>query len=265
MTSMAIIGAAGRMGTTLVRCSRQFDDMAIVAAVEEPGHSALGRDPGAQAGVDEIGVELTDDTASLSHADVVVNFTVHTAVPQNAGIAAHLARPMIIGTTGLDDAESASVREAAKNIPIVWAPNMSLGVNILFSAVKRAATVLGLEYRVCIEETHHIHKKDAPSGTALRLGQKVAEGRVQDFNSVMVHNPGRPENDFGPGTIVIHSHRKGEVVGDHTVSFENEGERIEFTHHAWSREAFAMGALRAARWVKDQPPGLYDMKDVLEL
>ena len=142
---------------------------------------------------------------------------------------------------------------------------MSVGVNLLFSLVQKAAAALGTGYRVTVDETHHIHKLDAPSGTALRLGEKVAEGLKVDFKKVMVHNPTQPDDEHGKGRLVIVSHREGEVVGDHTVSFENEGERIEFTHHAWNRNAFAMGALRAAGWLKGRAPSIYTMQDVLGL
>lgn len=265
MTKIAIIGAAGRMGNALIRRAGQSRDLKVVAAIEQKGNPAIGKDAGSVAGIGEIGVKISDDPKAIADADVVIDFTFHTVVPENAKLAAGLGKPMVIGTTGLDDNESAAVRQASEKIPIVWAPNMSLGVNLLFSVVRKAASVLGPGYKAEIDETHHVHKKDAPSGTALRLGEKVAEGRGQDFQEVFLHDPEGAGKEYPEGRIVIRSYRKGEVVGDHTVSFENEGEKVELTHHAWSRDAFALGALRAAQWVTGQQAGLYDMQDVLGL
>jgi 4-hydroxy-tetrahydrodipicolinate reductase len=266
MTKVVIAGAAGRMGQALIRCSQTMEGVELVGATEQAGHESLGSDVGELAGVDRIGVALTDDlAAALSDADVLIDFTFHTAVPGNAALAASVGRAVVIGTTALDAAERAVVENAAGKVPIVWAPNMSLGVNLLFAVAKRAAAVLGSEYRVRIDETHHVHKLDAPSGTALRLGEKVAEGAGLRFEEAMLHDEGGQLETYPAGRIPIRSFREGEVVGDHTVSFENAGERIELTHHASSRDAFAMGALHAAKWVCTQRPRLYDMQDVLGL
>jgi len=242
MATLAILGAAGRMGGALIRCSQRTGDWTLVAAVEQPDHADLGQNAGALAAAAGIDVPITADLA-----------------------AAAAGKPFVLGTTGLTDAEAAAVRDAARKIPLVWAPNMSLGVNLLFAMVRQAASVLGPDYRVEIDETHHIHKKDAPSGTALQLGRKIAEGKNADFNDLYVHDPDGAGQLRAADKLVIRSHRKGEVVGDHTASFENEGERIEFTHLARSRDAFAMGALHAAAWALGRRPGLYDMQDVLGL
>jgi 4-hydroxy-tetrahydrodipicolinate reductase len=266
MTRVVIAGAAGRMGKMLVRCVMQLDDMELVGATEHDSHEALGRDVGEIAEIGPVGVALTSDLGEvLSLADVVVDFTFHESVPVHAALAAEMGRAVVIGTTALNDDEQMVVDKAAGKVPVVWAPNMSLGVNLLFAMVKRAAGVLGSGYRVTIDETHHVHKLDAPSGTALRLGEKVAEGSGARFEDVMLHDEGGQMKSYPDGSIAIRSFREGEVVGDHTVSFENAGERVEFTHHAYSREAFAMGALHAARWVCSQRPRLYDMQDVLGL
>lgn len=265
MTTLAIIGAAGRMGKNLIRCASQLENLKVVAAIEQQGNPDVGKDAGLVAGINEIGVKITDNPKAVADSDVLIDFTFHTGVPETAKLAAELGKAMVIGTTGLNDDESAAIRKAAKKVAIVWAPNMSVGVNLLFSEVKKAASVLGTNYHVEIDETHHIHKKDAPSGTALRLGEKVAEGLGQDFKDLMIHDPEGADNRHDKGKIIIRSHREGEVVGDHTVSFENEGEKLELIHHAWSRDAFALGALRAAQWVLDRKPGLYDMQDVLKL
>lgn len=266
VTRIVIIGAAGRMGCALARCASDQPDLRCVGAIESVGHPAVGKDVGEVAGIAKTGVLLTSDLRNvLPDADVALDFTLHSAVPGNVKLAMESGKAAVIGTTGLDAGESAVLRDAARIIPMVWVPNMSLGVNLLFALVKRAASVLGNGYRVEIDEVHHIHKTDAPSGTALRLGEKVAEGRCQDFKTVMVHNPQPTVKNQSEDKIVMRSRREGEVVGDHIVTFENQGEKIVFAHYARSRDAFALGALRAAQWVIKQPPGLYDMQDVLGL
>jgi len=266
MTRVVIVGAGGRMGHALTRCARELDEVQVIGAVERPDHPDMGKDTGLVAKIDETGVTISSDLAAIvSECDVVVDFTLHAAVPGNAAVAAEAGRAMVIGATALNEEETAAVAAAAKKVPIVWAPNMSLGVNLVFAVVRKAASVFGHGYAVEIDETHHVHKKDAPSGTALRLGEKVADGLNVDFDTVYVHDEGGTGNIHDRDKIVIRSHREGEVVGRHTVSFENEGEKVEFTHNAWSRDAFAMGALRAVQWVVDQKPRIYDMQDVLEL
>lgn len=265
MIRIAIAGAAGRMGKALIQCAGQLDTLTVRAALEYAGHPDLGRDAGVCAGVDTIGVPLTDTASGIREADVLIDFTLHTAVPANAAAAADGGTAFVLGTTGLSDAEAAAVHAAAERVPVVWAPNMSLGVNLLWSLVKRAAAVLGTGYDAEIVEMHHRHKQDAPSGTALRLGEKIAEGRGQIFADVVDYGRegmvgARPE-----GRIGIHAVRGGDIVGDHTVILATDGERIELGHRATSRAAFAMGALRAAQWVHGREPGLYDMADVLGL
>ncbi|MDI6773941.1 MAG: 4-hydroxy-tetrahydrodipicolinate reductase [Verrucomicrobiota bacterium] len=263
--TVAILGAGGRMGQALVRCAGRIGSVKLVAAIERKGHPAVGRDAGVAAGIAATGVMIGDNPRGFGDADVLVDFTLRDAVPANCRVAVENRRAMVIGTTGLNDDEKAAVERAAALVPIVQAPNMSLGVNVLFAMVKKAGEILGSGYRIEIDETHHIHKNDAPSGTALRLGQKAAEGLGRDFKAMLAHDPEGQGKIRADDKLVIRSFRRGEVVGDHTVSFENASEKIEFTHHAWSREAFAMGALRAAEWVVSQRPGLYDMQDVLGL
>lgn len=262
---VAILGAGGRMGCTLVRCGIRTEGIKVVAAIEQAGHETIGRDAGEVAGVSPIGLKVTDSFEAASDADVVIDFTSHTAAPANVKRFADMRRAMVIGATGLNEKETGAIRIGAMKVPIVCAPNMSLGVNLLFAMVTKAAQVLGDGYRVEIDETHHVHKKDAPSGTALKLGEKVAEARGEDFQSMMVHIEGEAKADAPADKMIIRSHRRGEVIGDHTVSFENQGERVELTHHASSRDAFAMGALLAAQWVVSRKPGLYDMQAVLGL
>lgn len=263
---IAIAGAAGRMGQAIVRSIHNMPGVQLVAATEMSVHKDLGKDVGVLSGIEKTGIVLTSDLeAALSGADVLIDFTFHMAVPVNTMIVSQLGRAMVIGTTGLDAAENDAVKKAAEKVPIVWAPNMSLGVNLLFAMVKKAAAALATGYTIEIDETHHIHKKDSPSGTALRLGEKVAEGLGVDFKSAMIHDADGALRKHPQDKIVIRSHREGEVVGDHTVSFGNDAERIEFTHRAWGRESFALGAIRAAQWVVSRKPGLYDMQDVLGL
>ncbi|OGV63993.1 MAG: 4-hydroxy-tetrahydrodipicolinate reductase [Lentisphaerae bacterium RIFOXYA12_FULL_48_11] len=266
MTRIAVAGAAGRMGQAIIRSFRSVPGVELVAATEMSVHKGLGKDVGVLAGTEKTGILLSDDLqAAITAADVLIDFTFHTAVPLNTKMALQCGRAMVIGTTGLDAVETDIVKKATEKLPIVWAPNMSIGVNLLFAIVKQAATALATGYKVEIDETHHIHKKDSPSGTALKLGEKVAEGLGLDFKSAMVHDADGALRKHPEGKIVIRSHREGEVVGDHTVSFGNDAERIEFTHRAWSRESLALGAIRAAQWVVSRKPGLYDMQDVLGL
>lgn len=266
MISIAISGAAGRMGFTLVRCIETSNKFRLVAAVDRQAHPDAGRDIGTLAGCKEAGVKLSDSLLPyISNANVLIDFAFHEATPANVEIAADSGKPAVIGTTGLTQEEMSNILSSAARIPIVYAPNMSLGVNLLFSVLTKSAKTLGDDYSISIEETHHIHKKDAPSGTALRLGEKVAEGLGKKFSSIMFHDEEGKSEVIPEGKLPVRSYRRGEIVGDHTVIFENTAERIEFTHHAWNREAFAMGALRAAQWITDKAPGLYDMQDVLDL
>jgi 4-hydroxy-tetrahydrodipicolinate reductase len=266
ITKVVVIGAAGRMGQTLVRCIRRMPEIQLVGAVERAGHLAVSADAGVVAGVGETGVIITSHLAEVAtEADVLIDFSMHTAVSAHARLACDRGVNLVVGTTGLYDAEKAVLLEVAKCVAVVWAPNMSAGMNLLFALVNKAAAVLGPKYDVEIIEIHHRFKKDAPSGTALHLGERIAAGRKQDFKQIATFGrkgiaEGRPEGQIG-----IHAVRAGDVVGDHTVVFAIEGERLEFVHRATNREAFAMGALRAAQWVNGRKPGLYDMQDVLSL
>jgi len=266
VVKVVIIGAAGRMGRALVRCLKQHSSLQLVGAIEHGECPLIGRDAGTVAGEGECGVAISDDLPeSAAEADVLIDFSLHTAVPTHVRMAADLGKGMVIGTTGLFPAEKAVLQEAAHRIPIVWAPNMSVGVNLLFALVRKAAAILGPDYDAEVTEMHHRHKKDAPSGTALRLAEKVAEGRGQDFKSVAIYGREGQTGERPAGQIGIHALRGGDIIGDHTVMFAIDGERVEFTHRATSRDTFAMGALRAAAWVKNRPPRIYDMQDVLGL
>jgi 4-hydroxy-tetrahydrodipicolinate reductase len=266
MTTVTIFGAAGRMGHALTRCIGRVPGLCLAGAVERPDCPALGADAGLLAGAGETGVRITADaSAAAAAADVLIDFSLHSAVVAHTRLAAKLGKGLVVGATGLTPAEKKVLKEAARKIPVVCSPNMSVGVNLLFDLVNRAAGTLGLNYDVEIVEMHHKFKKDAPSGTALRLAERVAEGRGQDLRKVVVYGrqgigPERPAGEIG-----IHAIRGGDAVGDHTVFFATEGERLELTHRASNREAFAMGALRAALWLAKRKPGLYDMRAVLGL
>ncbi len=266
MITVAILGAAGRMGQALVRSARGMEGVAVAAAVELPSHPAVGRDAGLTAGIGETGVAIgADARAAVAAADVAIDFTFHTEAPRNAALCAALGKDLVLGTTGLDAGEAAGIREAASRVPVVWAPNYSLGVNLLFSLVRQAARTLGLNYDIEIVETHHRLKKDAPSGTALGLARAAASGRGQDLDKVAVYGRHGITGERPAGEIGIHALRGGDVVGDHTVLFAAPGERLELTHRASGRDVFAPGALKAAQWVAGRKPGLYDMQDVLGL
>jgi 4-hydroxy-tetrahydrodipicolinate reductase len=263
MTRIVILGAAGRMGQALLRCSRRFPDLRVAAAIEAAGHPSLGQDAGLLAGAGRLDVPLVAGPAPA--ADVVVDFTFHTAAPANLSAAASANLAVVLGTTGLTPAEQGAVRDAARRVPVVWAPNMSLGVNVLLDLVRRAAAMLGPAYDAEIVEMHHRHKKDAPSGTALALAEALAAGRTVRLQDVARHGRSGITGERPAGEIGIHAVRGGDVVGDHTVSFAGDGERVELVHRATSRDAFAMGALQAASWIAGRPAGLYTMRHVLGL
>ena len=265
MTGIIIAGAAGRMGHALLRCMADSKNLRLVAALERADDPSIGRDAGTIAGLEKSDVIITDDFATAPQADVLIDFSSRSATAENAKIAARRGIAMIVGTTGLDEKESAAINKASRNIPIVWSPNMSLGVNVLFALVSRAAATLGTRYDVEITEIHHKHKKDAPSGTALKLAEAVATARKQKLSDVAVYGRHGQTGERPDGQIAVHAIRMGDVVGDHTVCLATDGERLELTHRATSRDAFAAGALRAAMWIKGKEPGLYSMKDVLGL
>ncbi len=256
MTRVAIIGAAGRMGRELCRAALETEGIELIGGTEEPGTPEVGADLGELCGVGRIGVTATTDPPD--EAEALVEFTTPEATVD------HLSyrRPVVIGTTGLSEEQRAKVEEAAKDVPIVLAPNMSVGVNLLREVVGDLAAKLA-DYDVEVVEAHHRNKKDAPSGTALLLARAAAEGRGQNLDEAAVY--GRegvsPRKE---GEIGIHALRGGAVVGEHRLIFYSEGEEVEVIHRALSRRTFAAGALRAARFIAGAEPGLYGMKDVLE-
>lgn len=266
-TRIVILGAAGRMGRMLVRAAAEnMRGCRLVGGADRPGSSDLDRDLGELAGIGGLGLRLTDDVRRLlAEADVGIDFTLPDAAAAHAAAAAESGTGLVIGTTGLSPEQLAAIHAAAERCAIVLAPNMSVGVTLLAKLVEQAARVLDESYDIEILEMHHRQKIDAPSGTALGLGQAAARGRGVALEEVWVKARDGVTGRRQSGTIGFATLRGGDVVGDHSVIFAAEGERIELTHKASSRELFARGALRAARWLKGRPPGLYSMQDVLGL
>jgi 4-hydroxy-tetrahydrodipicolinate reductase len=266
MIRIVVAGAAGRMGGHIIRAVCAEAGLALTGATERPGFHA-GDDAGALAGLPALGVKVSGDLrqAIAGGADVLVDFTTCEASAANAEIAAEQGVALVIGSTGFTAEARTRVEAAARRVPVVLSPNMSVGVNVLFSLVRQAARVLGEAYDVEIVEMHHKKKKDAPSGTAVKLAEVAAHALARDpARDLRFSRHGmigeRPQREIGVQTL-----RGGDVVGEHTVYFAGEGERLELTHRATSRDQFARGAARAARWVAGRPPGLYDMADVLGL
>jgi len=255
---IAIAGAAGRMGQMLIREIARTEGCSLAAALEHAGSNALGSETG--------GVKIVSDPAqAIGAADVIIDFTVPAATVTHAQVCAAKGVSMVIGTTGLDPEQSKAIHEAARKVPILWAANMSLGVNILLALVEKTASMLDPAYDIEVLEMHHRHKIDAPSGTALALGKAAAAGRQVKLEDVWRksrdgHTGARPAGEIGFATL-----RGGEEVGVHTVMFAASGERLELSHRSFSRETYASGAVRAALWLGGKKPGLYGMKDVLGL
>jgi len=266
MINVAVTGAAGRMGQRIIHFLNQAQDIKIVGAVEAPGHGAIGNDVGTVSGEGEIGISITWDLNEASaDADVIVDFTSPSSTLKNAELAKSASKSMVIGTTGFTEDEKRKLVKLAENFPCVFAPNMSIGVNVMFEVTKQLASILGEEYDVEVIEAHHRLKADSPSGTALRLGEAAAEGLGWDFPSAARFERYGRIGERGNKEIGLQSVRGGDTVGEHTVMFFGDGERLELTHRATNRDNFAKGVLRAARWIYGKSPGLYTMKDVLEL
>lgn len=251
--NVAILGGAGRMGKMLLDCAKEMG-LNVVAVTEIPGSQWIGQ-PATET--------LTFQETWPTTADTIIDFTAHTCVIPNLEKARQYKQAYVLGTTGLSEEELAAVHAAAKEIPLCFAPNFSLGVNLLLELVRRAASVLDESYDAEIVEMHHKHKKDAPSGTALGLAEALAEGRQVEFAKVANYGRHGIVGARPTGEIGIHALRGGSVVGDHTVMFAADEERVEITHKAVSRAAFAKGALKAGLWLCNQQPGLYNMRHVL--
>jgi 4-hydroxy-tetrahydrodipicolinate reductase len=265
LQQIAIAGSSGRMGRALIEAVAQSPDFRLKAALEIPGNPLLGRDAGEQVGA-PCGVAISSDLEKvLPGCHVLVDFTRPEGTMDHLVMCRSLGIRMVIGTTGLQPAHKAAIAEAAKSIPIVMAPNMSVGVNLTFKLAEIAARVLDEGYDVEIIEAHHRHKVDAPSGTALRLGEVIAAAMGRDLAKDAVYGREGVTGERKATTIGFATVRGGDIVGDHTALFAGTGERVEITHKAASRATFALGALRAARFLADKRSGLYDMQDVLGL
>jgi 4-hydroxy-tetrahydrodipicolinate reductase len=262
---IAIAGSAGRMGHALLEAVLHSGDLKLAAALEQPGNTHLSADAGTLIGSTPSGVVLSADLGVLAGSDVLIDFT----RPQ--GTLAHLAAcrqhgvKLVIGTTGFSDAEKKTIAEAARDIAIVFAPNMSVGTNLLFKLSDLAARVLHEGYDVEIIEAHHKHKVDAPSGTALHLGEIIAKANGRKLDDCAVYGREGVTGERNAGAIGFSSVRAGDIVGEHTVMFAGTGERVELTIRSSSRATYAQGALRAARFLADKKLGLFDMQDVLGL
>lgn len=266
MRRIAVMGAAGRMGKALIEAVQQAPDAILGAAIDRPDSSLIGVDVGELAGVGRVGLCLQGDVqTALDQFDVLIDFTHPAVTLKNLDVCRQAGKAMVIGTTGFSLEERALLAAAAKDIPIVFAANYSVGVNLCLKLLETAARVLGDEVDIEIIEAHHRHKVDAPSGTALRMGEVVANALGRDLQKVAVYGREGQTGARERETIGFATVRAGDVVGDHTVLFAAEGERVEITHKASSRMTFAKGAVRAALWLGAQPAGLYDMQDVLGL
>jgi 4-hydroxy-tetrahydrodipicolinate reductase len=264
MLKLVIAGAGGRMGQTLTRLVHAHEACEVVGGLEPKGSVHVGHDQGVLAGIGEIGVKISDDPlAVLAQADGLIDFTIPQATVRLSEIAAQARIVHVIGTTGFSEADEEAIQAASRHARIVKSGNMSLGVNLLAALVKQVAAALDESFDIEVLEMHHRHKIDAPSGTALLLGQAAADGREINLADRSVrtrdgHTGARPDGDIGFATL-----RGGSVVGDHSVIFAGPSERITLSHHAESREIFANGAIKAALWAFDKKPGLYSMFDVL--
>lgn len=266
MIKVIIAGAAGRMGQRIAAMVTAHPELEYSAAFEAAGNTDIGKDAGEIAGLGKNGVIIEEGLeAVIDKGDVIIDFTFHKATMEFAKIAHSHKRAMVIGTTGLSDDELEQLKELASAFPCVQAPNMSICVNILFKLVKKTAAILGGDYDVEIVEAHHNKKKDAPSGTALKLGELAAEGANSKLSEVGVFERNGIIGERDPKEIGIQTIRAADIVGEHTVYFAGPGERIELAHRAHSRDHFAKGAATAAAWIVDKKPGVYSMFDVLGL
>jgi 4-hydroxy-tetrahydrodipicolinate reductase len=263
---IGVCGAAGRMGKTILEVCNDNDNVEVTAAIEYSESPMLGFDAGEVAGIGKLGVNITDDISSVAdQVDVMIDFTLATSIAANIKKCVSSKCKMVIGTTGLAPDDHELIKSASNKIAIVFAPNMSIGVNLCFKLLEMAAKVIGDDTDIEIIEAHHRHKKDAPSGTAIRMGEVVAHTLGRNLKDVAVYGREGITGTRDKKTIGFETIRAGDIVGDHTVMFAADGERVEITHKASSRKTFATGAVRAAQWLSNKDKGLFDMQDVLDL
>lgn len=263
MIEIVVNGACGRMGARIAALVFEDPELKLVAALERSGHRSIGKDVGSVTGGGETGIKIT--MAMNAHADVLIDFS----SPESAvAIAEYCARKniaLVVGTTGLNAQQHEKIKHFSRQIACLVSPNMSVGVNALFNLVAQASKMVGKEFDIEIIETHHRFKKDAPSGTALRLAEKICEATDRKMDKDVVYGRNGITGDRPMNQIGIHAVRSGDVIGDHTVVFGSLGERIEITHKAHTRDTFVRGAIRAAKFIAKKPPGMYSMSDVLQM
>ncbi len=263
---VGVCGAAGRMGKTILEVCNDNEAVEVTAAIEYSGSPMLGLDAGEVAGIGKLNVNITDDIQSVAdQVDVMIDFTLATSVSANIQKCVLAKCKMVIGTTGLTQSDHDLIKNASNKIAIVFAPNMSIGVNLCFKLLEIAAKVIGEDTDIEIIEAHHRHKKDAPSGTALHMGEVVANTIGRNLKECAVYGREGITGVRDKKTIGFETIRAGDIIGDHTVMFAADGERVEITHKASSRKTFANGAVRAAQWLSEKKSGLFDMQDVLDL
>jgi len=263
MTRIAIAGAAGRMGRNLVVACSETDDLELTQALEREQSPSIGSDTGLLAGLAPNNV-LIQDQLDAAAFDILIDFTHPSATTKHVDFCVQHGKKMVIGTTGCDAGLEQKMQQAGQSIALVYAPNMSVGVNLCLELLKTAAAVLGDSVDIEVIEAHHRHKVDAPSGTALKMGQVIAETLGRNLDECAVYGREGQTGARDRKTIGFESIRAGDIVGDHTVMFADEGERIEITHRASSRMTFARGALRACRWIEQQTQGVFSMQDILK-
>jgi len=266
MITCIVIGAAGRMGSRIIQAIHQTEGIQLVGAVELKGHSLVGADAGVSSGIGKIDIPIVDNIDLVSSdCEVLIDFTIPESSLSTLEWAVAKKKAVVIGTTGFSAQQTEHIRKLAQDIPCVCAPNMSVGINLMFRIISQIAQILQDEYDIEIIESHHRLKKDAPSGTAMKIAQILATTLKRNLDQVAVHQRKGIIGKRHREEIGIQVIRAGDIVGEHTVLFAGMGERLEITHRAHSRDTFARGALKAAQWVIKQQPGLYDMQDVLGL
>jgi 4-hydroxy-tetrahydrodipicolinate reductase len=263
---VAVAGASGKMGGRLVHLVKASGDLEIAGGLERPGHPALGKDLGEVVGLGTLGVPLVDDLDALvPKIDLLFEFTIPEASLEHVRVMANHGKPMVLGTTGFTAAQLAEIRSLAQRMPLFMAPNMSPAINVMYKLIADAARLLGPDFDIEILEAHHRYKVDAPSGTAVRMAEILAQTLNRDLEKVGVYGRKGIVGQRKDEEIAVLSIRAGDLTGDHTVTFGGIGERLEIVHRTQSRDAFGRGALRAARWIVQQKPGLYNMQDLLGL
>jgi len=266
MVRVGVCGAAGRMGKTILDVCKETDGVEVTAAIEYSESPMLGIDAGEVAGIGKLGVLITDDISSIAdQVDVIIDFTFAASVSANIKKCVSSSVKMVIGTTGLTDEDHEQIKLASNKIAIVFAPNMSIGVNLCLKLLEMASQVIGNDADIEIIEAHHRHKKDAPSGTAIRMGEVVANTLDRNLKDCAVYGREGITGERDKNTIGFETIRAGDIVGEHTVMFATDGERVEISHKATSRKTFGSGAVRAAQWLATKKYGLFDMQDVLNL